>query len=325
MTVTQVLLSKGDGGNRYRASGVEFVKTLEGKTGNRRVLEVRREVILSAGPYGSGQLLQVSGIGPRETLQKVGVKVKVGLPVGERTQGRVYVPLVSIYSGRGLEPANNSSLIGSVEERRRWESGGGGVVGTSVFAVNGVLEKAGYFIGSMVGFAQGLVDQRIVASFCVGNAKSFGWMRVSGGSVWDGMNVWLNLLSKRREVVEVVQCLKEMRRIHGAFGKDFGMKEVMPADGKVNEAYVRQNAQFAFHFVGGSAVGRVVDGRLKVKGVKGLRVVDSSVIRRMPTSAGPMATTYMIAEYVAEKLGRCYKEHGEHREKAVTADCRGWV
>lgn len=325
VTVTRVLLSKENGGRKYRANGVEYVKTAEGRGGMKRVLQVREEVILSAGPFGSGQLLQLSGIGPKDELEKVGVKVKVGLKVGQRTQGRVFVPIVSVYNGRELEPANNSSLVEGVAAKRKWERGGGGVVGTSVFAVNGVLERMAYFIGSMVGFAQGFVDQRIVASFCVGNARSFGWMRVKGRSVWDGMNVRLNLLGKRVEVVEAVRCLKEMKRIHRGFGKEFGMKDVMPANGKVTEEYVRQNAQYAFHFVGGCPVGRVLDGRLKVRGVNGLRVVDASVIRRMPTSAGPMATTYMIAEYVAEMLGKCYKDRGENGKRTAIADCRGWL
>lgn len=318
--MTRILLSKTANDRKLVARGVEFVHTREGKGGAKRVLNVRREIILSAGPFGSGQLLQVSGIGPPRTLTKVGVKAKLGLGVGTRTQGRVYVPFVSAYSGQGLEPANNSSLVSEAEAKKQWERGMGGVIGTSVFAVNGVVGKAGYFIGSMVGFMKELVDHRIVASFCVGNARSFGWMRVKGRSVWDGMEVRLNLLSKRWEVAEVMECLYGMRGIHRGFGRKFHMQEVMPAGGEISEGYVRGVAQFAYHFVGGCAVGRVVDARLKVRGVSGLRVVDASVIRRMPTSAGPMATTYMIAEYAAEKMGKCY---GELRGRK--AGCGGWV
>ena len=62
------------------------------------------------------------------------------------------------------------------------------------------------------------------------------------------------------------------------------------------------SASNAFHFVGGCGVGRVVDGELRVKGFDNLRVVDASVIPDMPDDAGPMASVYMLAELLSEKV-----------------------
>lgn len=54
--------------------------------------------------------------------------------------------------------------------------------------------------------------------------------------------------------------------------------------------------------MGSCGIGRVVDKDLKVMGFDHLRVVDASVIPDMPENAGPAGTTYMLAEYMSERL-----------------------
>ncbi|KAF8313116.1 alcohol oxidase [Clavulina sp. PMI_390] len=76
-------------GEPYTISGVQFTTS-----GSDKVYEVKakREVILSAGAFGTPQLLELSGIGGRVVLEKAGVEVKVELPgVGENLQDHVYV------------------------------------------------------------------------------------------------------------------------------------------------------------------------------------------------------------------------------------------
>lgn len=53
------------------------------------MVEAAKEVILSAGPYGSPKLLQLSGIGPRDVLEEYGVEVVAELPVGEHAHVRL--------------------------------------------------------------------------------------------------------------------------------------------------------------------------------------------------------------------------------------------
>lgn len=57
-----------------------------------------------------------------------------------------------------------------------------------------------------------------------------------------------------------------------------------------------------YHFVGGCAVGSVLDGNLAVRGITGLRVVDSSAIPTIPDNSGPASSVYMLAEFAAERI-----------------------
>ena len=59
---------------------------------------------------------------------------------------------------------------------------------------------------------------------------------------------------------------------------------------------------YSNHAVGSCGIGRVVGTDLKVMGFDNLRVVDASVIPDIPENAGPAGTTYMLAEYMAERL-----------------------
>ncbi|KAF8313117.1 alcohol oxidase [Clavulina sp. PMI_390] len=85
--VTKLILTGA--GEPYTVSGVQFTTA-----GTDKMYEVRakREVILSAGAFGTPQLLELSGIGRREVLERAAVEVKVDLPgVGENLQDHVYV------------------------------------------------------------------------------------------------------------------------------------------------------------------------------------------------------------------------------------------
>jgi choline dehydrogenase-like flavoprotein len=65
---------------------------------------------------------------------------------------------------------------------------------------------------------------------------------------------------------------------------------------------VREQSTNAWHFVGSCGIGRVLDSNLRVIGFDNLKVVDASAIPDMPENAGPAGTTYMLAEYAAERI-----------------------
>jgi choline dehydrogenase len=87
--VTQVTFDTS--GSVPRATGVNFAQTSSGTTYH---IEAKSEVILSAGVFGTPQLLQLSGVGPKALLESFGINVLVDLPgVGEHFQDHVLVPI----------------------------------------------------------------------------------------------------------------------------------------------------------------------------------------------------------------------------------------
>lgn len=78
-TASKILIEGG------RAVGVEYLKTDRPAGKQKRVMRATKEVISSAGPYGSPRLLQLSGIGPKFVLDSLGIKQLVDLPVGRET------------------------------------------------------------------------------------------------------------------------------------------------------------------------------------------------------------------------------------------------
>lgn len=67
-----------------QATGVQFLRD-----GRMHLVHAKREVILSAGSIGSAQMLMLSGIGPREHLQRLGIRVLQDLRVGDNLQDHV--------------------------------------------------------------------------------------------------------------------------------------------------------------------------------------------------------------------------------------------
>lgn len=306
VTVSRVLLKKRKDRKNLRATGVEYFFSNDTKLRNNMVIKASKEVLVSAGPFGSPKLLQLSGIGPRRLLKQLGIKLRVALPVGARTQARAFVGVVSRYDGVPLEPSNNSTLLESPASREQWERGRGGVLGIASFFANGRDKRDAYTTGTG-SFALEAVDQPLISASCNVNPKAFGFLRIKSSNPFTPPAVLLGLLSGQKDYNRSARCLPGMLNIHRAFPERFNMSFVNPPNGELSEKWIRDSAGWAGHFVGGCAVGSVLRPNLEVKGVRGLRVIDASALSVMPLSAGPMASTYMLAEYMSDRIVRSYR------------------
>lgn len=128
-TVTKLLIDK----NTRTAYGVEYVRNrLSSK------VRARREVILSAGPIASPQLLMLSGVGPKEHLRSHGIPVIQNLPVGRTLYDHVTYPAL-IFTLNSTNVSLNENRDGNVQNFLEWSQ-----FGDNVVASPGGVEGIGY-------------------------------------------------------------------------------------------------------------------------------------------------------------------------------------
>lgn len=123
--VNKVLIEKG------RAIGVEFSRHRTTRTAL-----ATSEVILSAGAIGSPQILMLSGVGPQDHLQEMGIQVAADLPVGNNLQDHVYVDVgIGVNSSDGITQDKLNSL---------WELAKYHLLGTGVLTASGGIEAMAF-------------------------------------------------------------------------------------------------------------------------------------------------------------------------------------
>jgi len=304
---------------RSRVTGVEA-----SIRGSRETIRARREVILCAGAVNSPALLELSGIGDAERLRSVGIKTVHNLPgVGENLQDH----LGAYVQHQCLEPVTLNPLFGSVR--------GLAVVGQAMVAGSGVASsvplRAAAFIGEDKGHG-GAAD--IKCTFIPALSLDI----LQTGDFDHGFQIALHQLRpasrgsvhvvssdpKERPAIDPNYFAEEQDRdtLSGgvlairellsqrAFDK-FRGAEIAPGSAAQSRpqvlSWICQNSKTVFHPVGtcrmGTDASAVVNERLEVQGLQGLRVADASVMPNI-TSGNTNAPTLMIAEKAAEMIGR---------------------
>ncbi|MCU1739611.1 MULTISPECIES: GMC family oxidoreductase [Pseudomonas] len=287
--------------------------------GNRQTLHASREVILCAGALGSPQLLLASGIGPAQELQAAGIEVEHDLPgVGKNLQdhidGLVTVrsrsPLTLGFS-LGSLPSILSAPLRYLLARKGWlttnyvEAGGfartplaDALPDVQFHFVPGYRSHRGRLFEWGHGYA---------VHTCVLRPKSIGALHLDRDRK---LVIDFNFLSDPVDAKVLIEGLKLARRILAAPQFDgIRGKEMLPGEAVQTDeqllTYVRDYASTVFHPVGTCKMGvdpmSVVGPDLKVHGLKGLRVVDASI---MPTliSGNTNAPCIMIGEKAADLI-----------------------
>jgi choline dehydrogenase-like flavoprotein len=304
--VTRVILE------RSRATGVEFVRH-----GVNEKASAEREVILAAGTVNSPQLLLLSGIGPADELKKAGVAALHDLPgVGKNLQDH---PMVSV--GYLCEKPVSLASAASVPNFLRWLIFRRGPLASNV-AEAGVFVRTQPNLGApdlqiLFGPAYYVnhgFDKRREHCFGFGPTllapDSRGSISLRSVNPFDAPAIRANYLSTEHDVRVMIEGVRRSREIaHAKAFEPFRGEELHPGSEitRVDEmtAFLRANTQTFYHPVGTCKMGddtmAAVDRRLRVWAIDRLRVVDASVMPRIP-SGNTNAPTIMIAEKAADMI-----------------------
>ncbi len=299
-----------------RAAGVDIVQA-----GERRRIEARREVVISAGAFASPAILQRSGIGDGAALQRHGIETVHHAPqVGRNLQDHISSPVQ--YSTPTTIPYGISWrtlpwLAKSVVDYALFRRG--------IFA-NTALH-AGGFVRSKPGLdrpdiqfilmpAERTPDGRMGIGHGYGlitillRPKSSGTVQLAGPDPDLAPVIDPSFYSEPDDLDDMVRGVRLARRVLEAPGWDRARgAEIRPgpqvqSDDALKD-YIRASSQTCFHPVGTCAMGKdetdVVDAQLRVRGVEGLRVVDASIIPRM-IGGNTNAPVIMIAEKAADMI-----------------------
>jgi choline dehydrogenase len=263
-----------------------------------------REVILSAGAIGSPKLLMLSGIGDASALRPLGIDIVENLPgVGQNLQDQILLlGVVFKYKGKMPEHRPDSN---AVEAEAYWSSG---------------LSPAGTDI-NLVLHQMTAVTPEVAARF--GNAPedcftigpalvqptSSGTLRLASSNHADPVILDGNYLATDFDLKATLRAIELARELgrQTAFD-DIREKELIPgpnATARDIEDFARVSTTSFGHAVGTCRIGvdemAVVDPQLRVRGVEGLRVADSSVMPHIVT--GPTnAPTFMVAGKAARLI-----------------------
>lgn len=323
-----------------RAVGVRYLAT---RSAPPREVWARREVILSAGTVNTARLLQVSGVGPGWLLQRLGVPVVHELPgVGENFRDH-YASRIVMRARPGVPTLNELSRgwrLGA--EVLRWGLRRPSILATSpshvhvfwkshdaldapdlqcVFTPGSYAEGKVYVLDDYPGMTAGAWQHR---------PESSGWVRARSTDVFEDPEINPNYLADPMDRRVHLGGLRLLRRLLSTPQlAPYVECETLPGpevrtDDELLD-FARRNGSTTYHLIGTARMGpatdptAVVDDRLRVHGMQGLRVVDASVMPNMP-SANTYATTLMIAEKAADMIrGRQAPSAAEEEREGATA------
>lgn len=296
------------------ATGIEC--KIGGKTS---VFSAQKEVILSAGAIGSPQLLQVSGIGPRKTLEAAGIDVLEDLPgVGENLQDH----LEFNFQYRCKQPISLNSELGLFKKAligARWLLFKTGLGRTNHFeACAFIRSDAGvqspdiqyHFLPGAITYDGSVAVKGHGFQVHVGHNKptSRGHVRALSGDISQHPEILFNYLDTEIDRQGFRDCVHLTREIMRQPAMDAFRGEVIQPTLEVQtdeqiDAFVRASVDSAYHPCGTCKIGvdamAVVDADLRVRGIDNLRVIDASVFPTIP-NGNLNAPTMMLAERGAD-------------------------
>lgn len=305
-----------EGGGTPRVTGA----VLRLSDGSERIVKSTREVVLAAGAIGSPQILQLSGVGPRDLLERFGIACRHELRgVGENLQDHLQIRIQ--YKVHGVTTLNEraNSLLGKAAmglEYLLFRTGPLTMPPSQLgaFAKSDPSQPSANIEWhvqplSLDKFGEPLhAFPAITPSVCNLRPSSRGSIRIKSADPLAAPAIDPNYLSTeddRKVAADGIRFTRRIMRAH-ALAK-YRPEEYRPGPGiESEEDLIRAAGDLGttiFHPVGtcrmGSDPNAVVNDRLQVHGLRGLRVADASVMPTI-TSGNTNAPTVLIAEKASE-------------------------
>ncbi|MDH3665897.1 MAG: GMC family oxidoreductase N-terminal domain-containing protein [Paracoccaceae bacterium] len=297
-------------GLRYRRRGAEHS------------VSAGREVILSAGAIGSPHLMQISGIGPSDLLAEIGIPVRHDLAgVGEGLRDHYIARVVNRVS-RPITLNERAHGMRLWWEIAKWSASGNGLLAFSPAHVGAFVRSRPdldlpelQLVFTPASYTEGVVGelQRVpgmTAGFWQMRPESRGHVRARSADPAEPPRIQPNYLTEETDRQVAVAGIRWCRRLLATRALEpFRHSETSPGpDCETDDeilAHIRATGSTVFHAIGTCRMGAdenaVVDDRLRVRGVPGLRVIDASIMPTMP-SANTNAATLMVAEKGADMV-----------------------
>lgn len=333
-----------------RAVGVEYLKGAwlyrayrkpSDEPGETRQVKASREVILAGGAYNTPQLLMLSGIGPREELDKHGIQARVELPgVGTNLQDRYEVGVVNRMNFDHWEVLQGAKFARGDPQFKQWEEARKGVYTTNG-AVAAIIKRSvperplpdlfcfallGLFRGYFPGYSKLFAEHLNYLTWAILKAhtnNSAGTVRLRSTDPRDPPDINFHYFQegndpKGEDLQSVVEGIKYVRKLTAPLKEQkLIAEEELPGDSLQTDEeladFVRYHA-WGHHAsctcpIGKRSKGGVVDGDFRVHGTEGLRVVDASVFPKIP-GFFIVTSVYTIGEKAADVIAETARTGG---------------
>ncbi len=300
-----------------RARAVEYRQN-----GRLRTARARREILISGGAYNSPQLLQLSGVGPAELLKQHGIDIVLDAPgVGNDLQDHLQARIVM----RCAQKVTLNDVVGnpwrSVVAALQYAALRKGSL-TIAAGTSGAFFKTSPRLASpdiqihFIPFSTDKMGEKLhpfsgfTASVCQLRPESRGSLRIRSADPADPPEIRINYLATETDRAAFIDGIRILRKILASPAlKSFVVEEVYPGPDTTSDEdildFCRKTGSTVYHPTSTCRMGddplAVVDQRLRVRGLEGLRVVDASIMPDL-VSGNTNAPVIMIAEKASDMI-----------------------
>ncbi|XP_051164569.1 glucose dehydrogenase [FAD, quinone]-like [Leptopilina boulardi] len=311
--VTKVLIDS----KSKRAIGVEYAHSIHGPT---RKVMAKKEVILSAGVVQSPKLLMLSGIGPSEQLEKHQINVIKNLSVGHNLHD--HVTFVGLIGNVGKNLTNKPNCLRKIKDLYQYFSKQNGplasigVAGVAAFFQTSYEQTESTPDIQLVFLAIGDVltyYEKFVLGPILLTPRSRGFIRLNDTEpIWGNPIINPRYFDDKMDMKRMIEGVRMSLKLFNTTvlkenGFELDKTPLQPCN-KLEfnsdvywDCVARQYTQTLYHTVGSCKMGpkedteAVVDAKLRVYGIDGLRVIDASIMPNVPRG-NTNAATIMIGE-----------------------------